>query len=144
MMLFTQVTGRKMVSTASAETVGQVAGLVVDPRSHHVVAVSVKKAAHGDTLLWNDITAFGTDAVTVPGPEVIREANDAVKELSGKAHDLLGKRVLNTLGEDLGTLSDVRFDPVSGALVTLLLPGRDVAGSLLIVIGSYAVIVHGD
>ena len=144
MMLFTQVVGRKIVSTGSAETVGQVAALVVDPRSHHVVAVSVKKADHGDTLLWNDITAFGTDAVTVAGPEVISEANDAVKELAGKAHDLLDKRVLNTLGEDLGKLSDVRFDPATGALATLLLPGRDVAGSLLIGVGSYAVIVHRD
>lgn len=142
MMLFTEVTGRKVVSTASAETVGQVAALVVDPRSRSVVAVSVKKAAHGDTLLWNDITAFGTDAVTVAGAEVISGANDAVKELSLKAHDLFGKRVLNTLGEDLGTLSDVRFDPATGALETLLLPDRDVEGSLLIGIGSYAVIVY--
>ena len=144
MMLFTKVPGRKVVSTGNAETVGQVAGLVVEPRSHQVVAVSVKKAAHGDTLLWNDITAFGTDAVTVAGPEVIREANDAVKELSGKAHHLLGKRVLNTLGEDLGALLDVRFDSASGTVETLLLPARDIAGSLLIGIGSYAVIVHGD
>jgi sporulation protein YlmC with PRC-barrel domain len=143
-MLFTQVTGRKVVSTSTAETVAQVAALVVDPRSHSVVAVSVKKADHGDTLLWNDITAFGTDAVTVAGPDVIHEANDAVKALSGKAHDPLGKRVLSTLGEDLGKLSDVEFDPTSGALEKLLLPGRDVTGALLIGIGSYAVIVHGD
>ncbi|MGV8910808.1 MAG: PRC-barrel domain-containing protein [Propionicimonas sp.] len=143
-MLYTQVTGRKVVSTSTAETVAQVAALVVDPRSHRVVAVSVKKADHGDTLLWNDITAFGTDAVTITGPEVIREANDAVKDLSGKVHDLLGKRVLNTFGEDLGTLSDVRFDPASGAVEALLLPGRDVSGAQLIGIGSYAVIVHGD
>lgn len=144
MMLFTQVTGRKVVSTGTAETVGQVAGLVVDPRSHSVVAVAVKRADHGDTVLWTDITAFGIDAVTVADPEVIRDANDAVKELSGKAHDLLGKRVLNTRGEDLGTLQDVRFDPANGSLATFLLRGRDVSGSLLIGIGSYAVIVHGD
>lgn len=144
MMLFTQVNGRKVVSTGTAETVGQVAALVVDPRSRHVLAVTVKRADHGDTLLWNDITAFGTDAVTVAGPEVIREATEAVQELSDKAHHLLGKRVLNTLGEELGTLSDVRFDPASGTVETLLLPGRDVNGSLLIGVGSYAVIVHGD
>jgi sporulation protein YlmC with PRC-barrel domain len=143
-MLFTQVAGRKVVSIGTAETVGQVASLVVDPRSHRVVAVGVKKADHGDTLLWNDITAFGNEAVTIAGPEVISDANDAVKELSSKAHDLLGKRVLNTLGEDLGTLQDVRFDPASGALEALLLPGRDVTGPLLIGIGSYAVVVHGD
>ncbi len=144
MMLFTQVTGHKVVSTGTAETVGQVAGLVLDPRSHSVVAVALKKTPHGDTVLWNDITSFGTDAVTVVGHEVIGEADDAVKELSGKTHDLLGKRVLNTRGEDLGTLQDVRFDPASGGVETLLLAGRDVVGSLLIGIGSYAVIVQGD
>lgn len=143
-MLFTQVSGRKVVSTSTAETVGQVAALVVDPRSHSVVAVSLTKAAHGDTLLWSDITAFGTDAVTIAGADVISEANETVKELSGKAHDLLGKRVLTTFGEDLGTLSDVRFDPSSGAVESLLVPGRDVAGARLIGIGSYAVVVHGD
>ena len=142
-MLFTQVTGRKVVSTGTAETVGQVAGLVVDPQSHSIVAVGLKETHHGDTVLWNDITAFGTDAVTVVGHEVIVAANDVVKELAGKTHDLLGKRVLNTRGEDLGTLQDVRFDSASGAVETLLLAGRDVAGSLLIGIGSYAVIVQG-
>ncbi len=143
-MLLTNVTGRKVVSTASAETVGQVAGLVVDPRSHSVVAVTLKKTDRGDTVLWSDISAFGADAVTIADAEVVGEANDAVKELSGKDHRLLGKRVLNDLGEELGKLTDVEFDPETGALSALILPASLVAGPQLMGIGSYAVVVHGD
>ncbi len=141
-MLFSGVTGRKVVSTSTAQAVGQVANLIVDPRSHHVVAVTVKKADHGDTLFWDDISSFGPDAVTVAGPEAVHEANDEVKELSVKAHDLFGKRVLSTLGEDLGTLSDVEFDAATGVVETLVVSGREISGSLLISTGSYAVIVH--
>ena len=115
-MLFTEATGRKVVSTSTAETVGQISDFVIDPQSHTVVAVTLKKAGSGDTVLWSDITAFGADAVTVAGAEVITDANDAVAALSGKDRRLLGKRVLNTIGEDLGPVTDVDFDPDTGAV----------------------------
>jgi len=141
-MLYTQVKGRKVVSTGTAETVGRVADLVIDPRSRTVVAVTLRRSGHADTVLWSDITAFGTDAVTVPDGQVVKDANHAVKELSGKAHDVLGKRVLTTLGEALGSVSDVEFDPESGAVNALVLPSGDVAGSRLVGVGPYAAIVH--
>jgi sporulation protein YlmC with PRC-barrel domain len=141
-MLSTQVTGRSVVSTSTADTVGQVADLVIDPGSRSVAAVTLKKTASGDTVMWNDITGFGADAVTVEGAGVIREANDAVKALSSKDHRLHGKRVLTDSGEDLGRLSDVDFDPDSGALNTLIVPNGVVAGSRLISVGSYAIVVH--
>lgn len=141
-MLLTQVVGRKVVSTRSAETVGQVADLVIDPQSRGVVAVTLKKTAGGDTVFWSDITAFGADAVTLADADLIKRANDVVKELSSKNRRLLGKRVLTDSGEDLGTLSDIDFDPSSGVLQTLNLATGVVAGSRLISIGSYAVVVH--
>ncbi len=141
-MLYTQVKGRKVVSTGTAQTVGRVADLVIDPKSHTVVAVTLKGSGHGDTVLWSEIIAFGTDAVTVSDGEVVKDANDAVKELCRTARDVLGKRVLTTDGEQLGNVSDVAFDAQSGALTVLVLPGGDIAGGRLIGVGSYAVIVH--
>lgn len=143
-MLFSEASGRKVVSTSTAETVGQIADFVIDPKSHSLVALTLKKTDHGDTLLWTRITAFGADAVTVPDAEVIIDTNDAVAALSGKDQHLIGKRALTTAGEDLGPVVDVDFDPESGQLIALTLTTSAIAGDHLIAIGSYAAIVHPD
>ncbi len=143
-MLFSEAAGRKVVSTSTAETVGQIAGFVIDPQSHSLVALKVKKTDQGDTLLWTLITAFGADAVTVPAAKVIIDADDAVAALSGEDRRLIGKRVLNTAGEELGTVADVDFDPQNGRLISLTLATGGIAGERLIAIGSYAAVVHPD
>ncbi len=141
-MLFSEASGRNVVSTSTAETVGQVADFVIDPQSRSIVALTVKKTSHGDTVLWGAISAFGANAVTVPGAEVLIAANDAVAALSGKDQRLLGKRVLDTAGVDLGAVTDVEFDPDTGALTALTLASGAIGGERLIGIGSYSVVVH--
>lgn len=141
-MLFTEATGRKVVSTSTAETLGQISDFVIDPQSRTVVAVTLKKTDRGDTVLWPSITAFGPDAVTIPGAEVIIDANETIAAMSGKDRRLLGKRVLNTIGKDLGPVIDVDFDPDTGAVTALVLVSSRLAGDRLIGIGSYAAIVH--
>ena len=143
-MRFSDATGRQVVSTTTAETLGKVDEFIVDPSSHAVVAVRLKKAAEGDTLLWSDITAFGTDAVTVAGPERLTEPTEPVSALSGKDHRLLGKRVLATTGDEIGKLDDVEFDPETGVITALVLAGGDVAGIHLLGVGSYAVVVQAQ
>lgn len=143
-MLFSEVSGRKVVSISTAETVGQIADFVIDPQTRSLVALKVKKTDQGDTLLWTRITAFGADAVTVPAAEVIIDADDAVAVLSGKDHHPIGKRILTTAGEDLGPVADVDFDPENGRLITLTLATGGIAGERLIAIGAYAVVVHPD
>ncbi len=143
-MRFSEAFGRQVVSRSTAETLGQVAGFVIDPQSHSIVAVTLKMTQRGDTVLWGDLSAFGVDAVTVPGVEVIQDANDEVAALAGRGQRLLGKRVLNTDGEELGTVTDAEFDPATGRLSALLLANETVRGELLIGIGSYAAIVHAE
>lgn len=143
-MLFSEAFGRKVVNTGTAETVGQVAEFVIDPHSHSIVALTLKKTRNGDTVLWGALSAFGADAVTVPGAEVLIDANDAVAALSGKDQRLVGKRVLSTAGEDLGAVTDVEFDSATGALTTLSLTTGAVGSERLIGVGSYAAIVHAD
>lgn len=143
-MRFSEASGRAVVSQSTAETVGQVADFVIDPQSHSIVAVTLKKTQHGDTVLWSALTAFGVDAVTIPEAEAIVDASDAVAALSGKDHRLLGKRVLNTDGEDLGKVTDAEFDPATGRLTAVVLANDSVRGDRLIGIGSYAAIVHAD
>jgi sporulation protein YlmC with PRC-barrel domain len=143
-MLFSEAKGRKVVSTTTAETVGRVDEFVVDPRSHAVIALMLKKTDTGDTLRWDAMTAFGVDAVTVAGAEAITVADSTVAALTGKDHRLLGGLVLTTLGEELGKVIDVEFDPESGTIIGLQLDDRQIEGVRLIGVGSYAVVVEAE
>jgi sporulation protein YlmC with PRC-barrel domain len=142
-MLFSEARGRKVVSSSTAATVGKVSKFVVDPATRSVAGVELKKTENGDMLRWSDITAFGADAVTVTGPDRIGDGGESMKALSGKAHRLLGKRVLTSTGDELGKVSDVDFDPGTGALTALLIDrGLEVAAARLLGVGSYAVVVQ--
>lgn len=142
-MRFSDARGRKVVSTSTADTVGKIDELLVDPASRSVLALVLKKTDDGDTLRWSAITAFGEDAVTVGSAEAITAPDEQVAALTGKDHAVLGKRVLTTAGAELGKVDDVEFDHESGAIETLLLHGDDtVAGSRLVGVGSYAVVVR--
>ncbi len=141
-MRFTDAVGRQVVSTSTAATVGKVDEFVVDPQRQAVVAVLLKKADSGSTLAWSDIAAFGADAVTVASADNLTEPTPEIASLTGKDHQLIGKRVLSTAGDDLGKVTDVDFDPATGSITNLLLPGAEIVGARLIGVGSYAVVVH--
>jgi sporulation protein YlmC with PRC-barrel domain len=143
-MRFSDATGRKVVSTSTAETVGKIDGFVVDPATRSVIAVELKKTDSGDTLLWPDIFGFGADAVTVTGTDKIREATPQVTELTGKHHHLLAKRVLSALGDELGKVQDIEFDPESGQLTSLIVNDQPIDGGRLLGVGSYAVVVAAE
>ncbi len=143
-MLFSEVSGRKIVSTSTAETVGKVDDFVIDPNTRSVISLQVKKAENGSALDWPSITAVGDDAVTVADASVIGEPVGRTVELTGKDHRAVGKRVLTTQGDEIGKVKDVDFDPASGALTALRVDDRDVPGANLIGIGSYAVVVRVD
>jgi sporulation protein YlmC with PRC-barrel domain len=144
-MLFSQARKRKVVSSSTAETIGKVSDFVVDPATRSVVAVTLKKSEDGDVLRWADLTAFGTDAVTVTGADKVRTGDERVQELSGKDHRLLGKRVLTSGGDELGKLDDVGFDAETGGLTTLLVEdGPEVPAERLLGVGSFAVVVAED
>lgn len=140
-MRFSAASGHKVVSTSTAETVGKVDAFVVDPATRAVVALTLKKTDDGDTPRWSNITAFGADAVTVSGAEKVTRPPADVSPLLGKEHELVGNRVLSSLGDELGKIDDVDFDPASGAVMSLILSGEEVAGDRLVGVGRYAVVV---
>lgn len=144
MTLFSEAKGRQVVSTSTADTVGKVHELVVDPATRTVLALELKKTASGDTLRYTDITAFGEDAVTVAGADAITEAGEDVAALLGKDHHLLGKRVLSSAGDELGKVTDIEFSAESGRVTALHLDGSQVAGQRLLGVGSYAVVVTAE
>jgi sporulation protein YlmC with PRC-barrel domain len=139
---FSDANGRKVVSTATAETVGKIDGFVVDPTTRSVVALEIKKAESGDVLVWRDIAGFGDDAVTVADAAAIVDAPPEIEALQGKDHELKGKRVLTTAGVDLGKVKDVDFDPTTGAVTAIAVKGQEIPGAALTGVGSYAVVVQ--
>jgi sporulation protein YlmC with PRC-barrel domain len=143
-MRFTESTGRQVVSTSTAATVGKIDEFVIDPQTRSVVAVTLKKTDGGDTLQWSDIITFGADAVTVSGADNLTDSPPELAELSGKDHRVLGKRVLATTGDELGEVDDVEFDPETGTITALVLAAGQVAGIRLIGVGSYAVVVQAE
>lgn len=143
-MKFSEGRNHKVVSTSTADTVGKVHEYVVDPLTHAVLALQLKKTSDGDTLRWSDITAFGTDAVTVSGADTIGAPGADVTALTGKDHVLIGKRVLSNAGDELGHVKDVEFDAETGVLEELLLADATVAGARLVGVGSYAVVVKQE
>ncbi|MDQ2755117.1 MAG: PRC-barrel domain-containing protein, partial [Actinomycetota bacterium] len=69
------------------------------------------------------------------------ESDEQVDSLRGKEHEVLGKRVLDTRGDELGSVEDLDIDPTTGAITSIVLERRSVPGDLLVGVGSYAVVV---
>lgn len=146
-MRFSEAKGHKVVSTSTADTVGKVERLVVDPQTKSVVALELKKTSNASGLAWGDITSFGTDAVTIGAEDKLAEHSEEVEILASKGRRILDKRVLSDAGDELGTVKDVDFDPANGSITSLLLVDGsvpEVAGRRLVGIGSYAVIVAAE
>lgn len=141
-MRFSEAHGRKVMSTATAETVGKVDGFLVDPVTRSVAGLRLKKTpGDRDTVAWADLTAFGVDAVTVTDVDRFQVAEGRLAELQGKERSLLGKRLLEESGDELGEVEDVEFDAATGALTVLRTKTEEIDAARLRGIGSYAVVV---
>jgi sporulation protein YlmC with PRC-barrel domain len=131
------------MSTSEAVTVGRVKSLVVDVPAARVVALQLRKTpGEGNLLTWEHMSAFGRDAITVEAGSVITVATGDLARLSDKHHDAIGKRVLTTEGVELGSVQDIDFDLADGSIVSVLTETDEVAGSRLLDLGSYAIVVH--
>jgi sporulation protein YlmC with PRC-barrel domain len=142
-MFFSQARKHNVVNTATATRVGRVNGFVVLPGPARVALLRLSKVSGAGTLLaWDDVQGFGPDAVTVATDAVIRPARDALEQ---RAEDndleILGKRVLTEHGMELGPVTDVDFDPETGAVTSLITKTETIAGQRLIGLGGYAVVV---
>lgn len=144
-MLFSQARKHEVVNTATATRVARVDGFVVLPRPARVALLRLGKVSGGGTLLaWADLQGFGPDAVTVAGDAALRPPRDALEQRAeDKELEILGKRVLTERGTELSPITDVDFDPQTGAIITLITKTDNIAGDRLIGVGGYAVVVSG-
>lgn len=139
-MRFRAVLRHPVVDTTTAETVGEVIGFLVDPATRRVAGLRLGRIKGKASLLaWEDLKAFGVDAVTIEGAGRLRRAAEEIREAS--VHDLLGRRVLTAGGDELGAVEDVEFDPQTGRLEHLITAEGSVVGGRIFGVGSYAVVV---
>lgn len=129
---------RDVVDLSTAESVGRIEKLIIDPEQHCISAVVV-----GDRVVsWSDGGGIGPDAFTISDNDVLRSPEDDAGHTSpADAADPIGKPVITEEGEDLGELVDVDFDPHSGMIRQLILSDDEIRGSRLLGVGSYAVMV---
>jgi len=140
---FTAVPGRKIVSRTSAEKLGNLAYLVVDVKRRQVASLVVGKGRKALVVDWDQVSGFGPDAVMVADESALHPPiGDREHAAAGGKLELAGKRALSDMGNDLGTVTDVVFDPGTGALETLVLGDRDTLAASLLAVGSFAVIVR--
>lgn len=125
---------RKVVDTATAETIGRVAGVHIDASRSALRSLRLK-GRHAGHIPYADIISVGPDAVTVRSADVVVEEDDDAPSDS----DAIGSRVLDDAGYDLGTLKDLTAGQ-DGTVVSLSVDGS-VIDCRVRGIGSYAVVV---
>ncbi len=140
---FATAPGRKVVSRASAEELGKVAHLVIDVKRRKVASLVVGKGRKAALIAWEQVSRFGPDAVMVADESALQLPRDDRERVaaSGKL-DLVGKRALSDMGNDLGTIADVAFDPETGAIESIELGDREEPAASLLGAGSFAVILR--
>jgi len=137
--------GRKVVARDTAETIGQLSGLVVDVASRRAVAVQVGKGRGARVADWSAITGMGPDAVVVDTEDSLREPrNDREQRFVKGEVALLDGRVLSDRGNSQGSLDDLELDDSSGEVGALFAGDHQIAASRLLAIGGYAIVVQGD
>lgn len=138
---FSAVSGRKVVSRTSAEELGDISRIVIDVKRRKVASLIVGKGRKALVLDWDQVGGLGPDAVIVADESALHAPRDDHENAAADGKlELIGKRALNDIGNELGELSDVRFDPKTGSIESFILGEREEASASLLGVGSYAAI----
>ncbi len=138
--LVKELLGTRVMSKTSAQRMGTVEGVLLDEPPQRVVALQVSRRELVD---WVDVSGVGTDAVVVESEDRVRKAAEGREERAmAGAFDLRGKRVLSDHGNELGTVTEVELDEVSGSIEAVVTTEGRVAADRLRALGSYCLVVR--
>jgi uncharacterized protein YrrD len=139
---FRDSVGRKVVSRASAKELGAVNHLLVDDQQRRVASVVIGRGKKARFVDWDQLSGFGPQAVMVANETALREPADERERSAAEGKlELVGKRTLSELGNELGPLDDVTFDADSGALEDFVIGDRRYPAGSLLGSGSYAAVL---
>jgi uncharacterized protein YrrD len=137
-----ELLGTRVMSKSSAQKMGKVEGVVLDVPPRRMIALQVGRDGLVD---WVDVSGVGTDAVVVESEDRVRNAAAAREERAmAGAFDLRGKRVLSDHGNELGTVTEVELDEVSGTIEAVVTTEGRVAAERLRALGSYCLVVRHE
>jgi sporulation protein YlmC with PRC-barrel domain len=134
--------GRKVVSASSAEELGELTRLVANVNERRVTHLVIGKGRKALLIGWEAVKGFGPDAVMVTDDQAARPPGDDDEHgLVGGSRELLGQRALTELGNEIGEIDDVEFDPSNGLLQALIVGTNHHPASTLLGIGPYAAVL---
>ena len=140
---FAAASGRRVVSRTSAEELGKLAHIVIDVKRRRVTSLVVREGRKAVLIAWDQVSGFGSDAVMIADETALHEPRDDREHAAADGKlELLGKRTLSDTGNDLGVVTDVVFDPDTGAIESILVDDREEPAASLLGAGSFAVIVR--
>ena len=135
---------RPVVATGTATTIGHVDGFLIEAEAARITGLRIDGDGPAKILPWGSLAAFGPDAVTVQDADVLRLPSDGGEEHRSSADlDPIGKPAIEETGNGLGTVTDVDFDPETGALRAVITDVYELPADKLLGLGSYAM-VFGD
>lgn len=134
-----------MISRATARELGSVNHLLVDAERRRVAAVIVGRGKRAHLVDWGQLSGFGPDAVMVSEERALRAPlDDRERAAADGKLELVGRRALTERGNELGTVDDVTFDPVTGVVEMLLIGDREIPAGSLLGSGPYAVVLDAS
>jgi uncharacterized protein YrrD len=140
---FAAVSGRRVVSRTSAEELGKLAHIVIDGKRRQVTSLVVGTGRKALLIAWDQVSGFGPDAVMIADETALHEPRDDREHAAANGKlELVGNRTLSDTGNDLGTVTDIVFDPDTGAIESILVDDREAPAASLLGAGSFAVIVR--
>jgi uncharacterized protein YrrD len=142
---FRAAVGRKVVSRSSAQVLGSLSHLMVEASLRQVTVVIIGRGRKAKVVEFRDITSFGPDAVLVADEGALRSpATDRERMVAEGKLELLGKRALTDMGEEVGRVDDVTFDPGTGTIESLRVGDQDIPADALLGLGSYAAVIASE
>jgi len=130
-----------VVATDTAEQLGSVDAVVVDPAQQRIVALQLG-AKSARFLSWVDVRTVGEDAVMATAASATRDPQGPLEErVAAGVAVKLGQRVLDDGGDELGALDDVEFDGATGTVEHLTVADANIPSDRLRGVGSYALVV---
>jgi uncharacterized protein YrrD len=137
-----QTLGRDVVSRTSAENLGPLGGAVLDVPSRRIVAWQVGSGRRALVAPHAAVHGIGAAAIVVEDEASLHPPADPAEVATAKGdRPLLSARVLTDAGEEIGPVEDVEFDPDSGAVLTVTVPGGQIPAERMHGLGSFALVV---
>ena len=101
------VIGRPVLSVQTANKLGHINDLVVDPLTGQLAGISIERVAESHALVeWRDIHSIGPDAIMVDRDDSLLAVDQSpIKTLPRAKNDLIGVKVITEHGQLIGTIA---------------------------------------